>query len=118
MDVIINGVKYAPMPDVPTDGGLLAALDIRFDSDAGDNLTIRDYLRVLLTTLWEEKESFSGKRPLGNSGWEHELHKPLVEAGLIKGRMFDGWPDGVDYDEADVYVTKLIMAAFYGVQPK
>ena len=48
MEVLIDGVKYVPIPDVPTDKGLLAALEVRFNSDAGDNLTVRDYLRTLL----------------------------------------------------------------------
>lgn len=116
MDVTIDGVKYVPMPNVPTEEGLLAALELRFDSDAGDNLTIREYLQSLLTTLWEEKESFSGKRPFGNSGWENELYTPLVEAGLVEGKMFDGCPEDINYAQADVYINKLIMAAFYGVK--
>jgi hypothetical protein len=60
--------------------------------------TIRDYLVNLLTTIWREGEDFSGKRPFGNSGWDGELIKPLVKAGVIPGKIerhgyLDDWDD-------------------------
>ncbi len=120
MDVRIDGVKYVPEPDAPADKGLLAALEVRFDSDAGDNLTVRDYLRTLLMTLWEEQESFSGKRPFGNSGWEYEVLMPLAAAGFVDlGPLSE---DGEPYNwtqekiqRANAYVSDLILAAFHGV---
>ena len=116
MEVIIDGVKYVPVPDVPTDKGLLSALEVRFNSDAGDNLTIRDYLRTLLETLWSVGEGFSGKRPFGNSGWEYDLYAPLIKAGFIKGRLDeDGCVADFDSNEAESYVFDLITAAFHGV---
>lgn len=89
MEVRVNGVKYVPVPDAPTDKGLLAALEARSSSDAGDDITVRDYLRTLLTTLWSEGEGFSGKRPFGNSGWEHDIYKPLIAGGFIPGELDD-----------------------------
>lgn len=116
MEVRVDGVKYVPVPDVPTDKGLMAALDARFSSDAGDDISVRDYLRTLLTTLWSEGEGFSGKRPFGNSGWESELYKPLVAGGFVPGKLDeDGWIEYVDAKIADAYVHDLILAAFYGV---
>jgi len=53
------------------DGNRILSIEM-VDNDANAD-TIRDYLKVLLSTLWEEGESFSGKRPFGNSGWEYEL---------------------------------------------
>ena len=115
MEVIIDGVKYVPMPEQVTDNGLFSALEMRFNSDAGQNLTVRDYLRALLETLWNEGEGFSGKRPFGNSGWERDLYSPLIKGGFIKGKCDD---DGYVYDydrcEADKYVNALIVAAFNG----
>jgi hypothetical protein len=61
--------------------------------------TIRDYLGTLLLTLWIEGQGFSGKRPFGNSDWEHEVYTALAEAGYIEGSKDDedwGW----EYDEA------------------
>ena len=114
MKVIIDGVEYVPAAKILTDKGLLDALEVRFDSDAGDNLTVRDYLRVLLETLWEKGEGFSGKCPFGNSGWEYDLYRPLIAA--VSGKLDDdGFVEHVDKGEADPYVFKLILAAFYGV---
>lgn len=42
-------------------------LNLKIDSDDfSDDLTIRGYLKLLISTLWGEGESFSGKRPLGS----------------------------------------------------
>lgn len=73
-------------------------LEIRFDSDAGDNLSVREYLKALLVTLWKEGEGFSGKRPFGNSGWEYELFLPLIKAGAMPGEV-DEYGYIVDCDE-------------------
>lgn len=92
---------------------LKEALNIRFDSDAGDNITIRDYLRILLETLWDEGEGFSGKRPFGNSGWEHELYRPLVKHGFVRGTLDeDGYIEEFDLDTANRLVFDLIRFIF------
>lgn len=62
-------------------------LDINMqENDAGAS-TIREYLKTLLTTLWEEGEGFDGKRPFGNSGWEYDLYKALIKAGVCGGEF-------------------------------
>lgn len=117
MEVLIDGVKYVPIPDVPTDKGLLAALEVRFDSDAGDNLTVRDYLRTLLETLWNKGEGFSGKRPFGNIGWEYELYIPLIKGGFVAGTLDEyGYIADIDKHAAEAYVSQLITVAFHGVE--
>ena len=50
-----------------------------------DELTIRSYLELLLITLLKEGESFSGKRPFGDSCWEYDLYNPLAKVGLVRG---------------------------------
>jgi hypothetical protein len=76
-------------------------------NDAGA-ATIREYLIQLLTVLWRENEGFSGKRPFGNSGWDYDLYGPLIEAGLISGRLDeDGFIEDVDDKAGD----RLIFAA-------
>lgn len=85
------------------------ALDVRFSSDAGDDLSIRQYFEQLLITLWEEGERFSGKRPFGNSGWEYDLYQPLILGGFIKGTLdTDGNVVDVNEQKAFVYVRNLI----------
>lgn len=119
MEVRINGVKYVPVPDLPDNRDVSAALELRFDSDVGDNLTVRDYLRILLLQLWAQQEGFSGKRPFGNSGWEYDLLFPLAKAGFVDLGPMD--EDGEPYNWAKEqknaameYVSSLIVAAFHG----
>lgn len=89
------------------------ALQVKFNSDAGDDLTVKDYFKELLKVLWAEKEGFSGKRPFGNSGWEYDLYAPLIKNGFIKGSLdADGYIQEFDEDEADNYIYKLIDASF------
>lgn len=117
MDIRINGVKYVPEVEYPKDKSVMSALEVRFSSDAGDGLTVRDYLKTLLMTLWIEGEGFSGKRPFGNSGWDYELYAPLIAAGFITGSLDEeGFIQEVDDDEAYSFVRDLIVAAFYGVK--
>lgn len=113
MDVIIDGRLYVEAQESAKGIGLDCALDLRFSSDAGDNLTIRDYLKTLLLTLWNKGEGFSGKRPFGNSSWQYDLYKPLIVGGFISGELDeDGYIEDCDTCEAQEYVRNLILAAF------
>lgn len=62
-----------------------AVLDVVMPENDAGAATIRDYLVKLLTLVWEEGESFDGKRPFGNSGWEGELIQALARVGIIEG---------------------------------
>ena len=77
----------------------------RNDAEAA---TIRDYLKALLSELWREEESFSGKRPFGNSGWQHEVYAALIKGGAAPGTLDD---DGyiTDYDRAAC--ERIVMEA-------
>lgn len=76
------------------------------DANAG---TIGDYLRCLLLTFWKEGESFSSKRPFGNSSWQDEVYLPLVKAGLVPGEVSDdGYLAGIDWRAADKLVIAII----------
>ncbi len=86
-------------------------LDLPMGENDADARTIREYLRALLKELWTDGEGFSGKRPFGNSGWERDLHKPLVAAKLVKGRLDeDGCLESVDERKADTVIFKAIAA--------
>lgn len=89
-------------------------LDLKIESrDHGDDLTIRGYFELLLLELWKEGESFSGKRPFGNSGWEYDLYKPLIKANVIKGKLdSDGYIESVDEKKAHKKVIELINLCF------
>jgi hypothetical protein len=82
-------------------------LDVEFDSnDLGRTVTVKEYFKELLTTLWEEGEGFSSKRPLGNSSWQYEIYYALADAGVIDQY---GDPDEPDVDTARA--DELILAA-------
>jgi hypothetical protein len=116
MEVRIDGTLYVPFVEPAKYNSLLSALEIRFDSDAGKNITIRDYLYTLLKTLWIEEEGFNGKRPFGNSGWTLDFAKPLIEHGYIQGSLDeDGYLDDYDDGELNQYCLNLIRAMCYGV---
>lgn len=115
MEVIIDGVTYVPSYAVEGGSRVLEALEYRFDSDAGDNGSIRDYLHTLLRQLWNQGEGFSSKRPFGNSGWESDLYVPLVAGGFVDGAVDeDGYLVTCDEDEANKIVFDMIDAIFYG----
>jgi hypothetical protein len=115
MEVRIDGTLYVPFVEPAKDKNLLSALEIRFDSDAGENITIRDYLYKLLDKLWKEEEDFNSKRPFGCSGWTFDIAKPLIEHGYIQGSLDkDGYVAHWDGYELYEYGLKLIRAMCYG----
>lgn len=77
-------------------------LDIRFVCEEEDReVTIREYFSLLMGSLWFAGEGFSGKRPLGNSGWQSTLMEPLVKAGAVLGTITTekyGSDDESDWD--------------------
>ena len=119
MKVVIDGVIFVQAPPAPDGKDFADALALRFDSDAGDDLTMRQYLHALMRELWDEQEGFSGKWPFGNSGWEFEIYKPLSKAGFIDlGPLGeDGEPYNWTADQINVahaYVHDMIAAAMFG----
>jgi hypothetical protein len=93
------------------------ALEIRFESrDLGRVLTIRDYMKELLATLFREGEGFSGKRPFGNSGWEYDVIEPLVRAGAVRGTFYEAEEgeapelEGYDHRDFERVVAEMIQA--------
>ncbi len=77
-------------------------LDLPMQGNDADAKTVRDYLKALLSALWERDEDFSGKRPFGNSGWKYDLYLPLVKAGIVGGKLdSEGYIAEVAQAEAD-----------------
>jgi len=58
-------------------------LDLDLEPNDAGAATVRDYLIELLRLVWEHEQGFSGKRPFGNSGWQHDLYVPMAEQGWI-----------------------------------
>jgi hypothetical protein len=73
-------------------------LNLPLANNDAEAATVRDYLIKLLEKVWDEGEGFNGKRPFGNSGWDDDLHQPLVTNGLVDGRLdpVTGYVEDVD----------------------
>lgn len=53
--------------------------------------TVREWLRDALYALLTETEGFSGKRPLGNSGWYFEIEEALAKHGVTITELLDAF---------------------------
>lgn len=74
-------------------------------------ITIKDYLKQLLETLWDEGESFSSKRPFGDSGWEFALYKALGNAGVVECSFDEeGYIEEIDRDSANKLIFEAISS--------
>ena len=81
-------------------------------SELGD-VTLKEYLKALLSTLIKEEECFSAKHPFGNSGWKWDIYKALIENNPELGELDeDGYIDKVDTEKADGYILKEIENIF------
>jgi hypothetical protein len=121
MNVIINGERYIKAPPEPKGKGLAEALEVRFDYEDADQVSVREYLYTLLNKVWHEQECFDGKRPFGNSDWEWNLLNPLALAGFIDLGKNDGdqhepsyYPSKEQLRAAHAYVSDLIAYAMFG----
>jgi len=81
--------------------------------DFNDPITLKRYLQKLLTTLIDEEESFSGKRPFGNSGWLWDVYLALIKAGHIPGKLDeDGYIEEIETKDADNLINNCIEHLF------
>lgn len=69
--------------------------------------TIKDYLKRLLTELINQGDGFSGKYPIGNSGWQFDLYCALYDGKIISCDPAE-LDDDFDY-EAIAECDRLIM---------
>lgn len=75
-------------------------------------ITVGDFLKELLCTLWMEEEGFSSKKPFGNSSWQHEIYSVFVQNKIISGTIDEyGDFEECDYKLADKIVCDIIVEA-------
>lgn len=85
-------------------------LDLPMGSNDANAATIRDYRKTLLLELWKEGETFSGKCPLGNDGWQSELIRPLIIAEVLYGNIDqDGSIQNCEWDEGELIIRQAIL---------
>lgn len=79
----------------------------------GDAATVGEFLGLLLSTLWLQNEGFSGKRPLGNSDWQHQVYTSLIEGGLVEG-VVNKWGEvePENFYAADELILQAIRLAY------
>jgi hypothetical protein len=63
-------------------------LDMAVDGDAPGETTVRGYLVALLGVAWESRENYNA---WGNSGWEYDLYRPLINAGFLTEAEISGF---------------------------
>lgn len=72
-------------------------------------ISIKEFLKLLLRNLWIKEEQFSGKRPFGNSGWKCPIEKGLIENNFVEGAIDDdGYVISVDDDSVNKIILKMI----------
>lgn len=92
-------------------GEQVLAVPMEPDTNDAEANTIQEYLVTLLRVLWTDGEGFSGKRPLGNSGWRWDLYSALVRAGALPGKLDeDGSVEDCDLQEARQLILLAIQA--------
>ena len=80
-----------------------------FCKDLNETISIHEYLKRLLLTLWKEQDEFSGKRPFGNSGWDYDLMACLIAHNKILGSIDeDGYIEDCDYHTGDITIREYI----------
>ncbi len=80
-----------------------------YSNDLNREITIKEYLKELLRTLWIGGESFSGKRPFGNSGWEYDLYLPLIKENIIIGSLDEfECIDSCDTQSGSIVILEII----------
>lgn len=78
-------------------------LEIELDPERTNTLTpisIKQYFQKIIFTLWEDPESFSGKRPFGDSGWAFDIICTVEE----KTRL--------TYTESKLLLSKALTSLF------
>ena len=90
-------------------------LDLKFMSgDLDKEVTIREFFYELMKTLWEEGESFSGKRPFGNSGWDSDLVTCLIKNKVIDGDLDeDGYISKCNWDETNELILQKVIKPLF-----
>lgn len=84
--------------------------DVVFHSEDLDrDVSVRNFFKQLMLTLFAEGEGFSGKRPFGNSGWTHDLEKAAVVNGFVQGVIdSEGYVENIHSEAFDDLVFETI----------
>ncbi len=77
------------------------------DNDAAAG-TVGQYLFNLTSKVWFEQEGFDGKRPFGNSGWNHDIFHALLLNGVVDGVLDEhGFIEEINKSQVTEVMTEL-----------
>lgn len=95
-------------PPTASEVELAANLEFYCD-DLNETLAVREWLKRILKQVLIEEESFSGKRPFGNSGWKYDVYATFIENEIVEGEL-DEWECVVDVDQkkADALLLAIV----------
>lgn len=92
---------------------LWKVLDCPMVENDAQAATVKEYLGLLLSTLWLQGSDFSSKRPFGNSDWQWKVYESLAKAELIPAV----WDEDGYLEDINVYATdELILLAIKEMQ--
>lgn len=80
-----------------------SVLEIELDPERTDTpvpISIKKYFQKIIFTLWEDPESFTGKRPFGDSGWAFDIISTVEEK------------TGLTYTESKLLLSKALTSLF------
>lgn len=89
-------------------------LDLEVENPVGSgSITIREYFRLLLSTLWKKEKKFNGGAPFIDFGWREDIYVALVKADIVDGDVDEegdvGWFDKI---RAEAIVLEMIDDCF------
>jgi hypothetical protein len=92
-------------------GLIRRVLSLELGPNDADEPTVCDYLLRLLHDVIVQGEGFDGKRPFGNSGWQHDLYASMVRAEIIEGEFDeDGYVEELDDEKGEEIILACIAA--------
>lgn len=104
-DCAVRAALYKEEPDTRS------VLKCKMQRNDAKAETVGKFLQALLLKLWTEEESFSGKRPFGNSGWKSDVFRALAEENFVPGQEDEeGWFECLDDNEADAIIAAAIKS--------
>jgi len=80
--------------------------------DAGVG-TLQGLLFALAEKVWIEEEGFGGKRPFGNSGWQHEVYAAIATKGwcaVEDESAEEKWPASTTWVDQNLIIPAMRLA--------
>ena len=86
-------------------------LELKFYSqDWYREMTVKEFLKKILSTFIRQREEFSTKRPFGNSDWDSDLIILFINKNIIKGKIDKyGGIEDFDFGRFNLILQNLVQ---------